>query len=57
MKGYYDIVGDGGSNVLGQVDAQQQSLVRSLSQGRASFSMEFLKYDLAPPSTLEEMLR
>jgi elongation factor G len=30
--------------------------VRSLSQGRATYSMEPLKYDLAPPSTLEEML-
>jgi elongation factor G len=30
--------------------------VRSLSQGRASYSMEPLKYDLAPPSVLEEML-
>ncbi len=29
--------------------------VRSLSQGRASYSMEPLKYDLAPASTLEEM--
>jgi elongation factor G len=32
------------------------SHVRSLSQGRASFSMEPLKYDLAPRSVLEEML-
>lgn len=32
------------------------SHVRSLSQGRASFSMEPLKYDLAPPSVMEEML-
>ena len=32
MKGYYDIVGDGGSNVLEQVDAQQQSLDRSLAE-------------------------
>ncbi len=31
--------------------------VRSLSQGRASYSMEPLKYDLAPPSVLEEMMR
>ncbi|MFG0295157.1 MAG: elongation factor G [Maioricimonas sp. JB045] len=31
------------------------TLVRSLSQGRASYSMEPLKYDLAPPSVLEEM--
>jgi elongation factor G len=31
--------------------------VRSLSQGRASYSMEPLKYDLAPPSVLEEMLK
>jgi len=30
--------------------------VRSLSQGRASYSMEPLKYDFAPPSTLEEMM-
>jgi elongation factor G len=30
--------------------------VRSLSQGRASYSMEPLKYDLAPKSVLEEML-
>lgn len=30
--------------------------VRSLSQGRASYSMEPLKYDLAPPSVLEEMM-
>jgi elongation factor G len=33
------------------------SHVRSLSQGRASFSMEPLKYDLAPQSVLDEMLR
>jgi len=32
------------------------SHVRSLSQGRASFSMEPLKYDLAPQSVLNEML-
>ncbi|MEZ6066983.1 MAG: hypothetical protein R3B90_15065 [Planctomycetaceae bacterium] len=30
--------------------------VRSLSQGRASYSMEPLKYDLAPTSVLKEML-
>jgi len=30
--------------------------VRSLSQGRASYSMEPLKYDLAPPSVLDEMM-
>jgi elongation factor G len=30
--------------------------VRSLSQGRASYSMEPLKYDLAPPDVLAEML-
>ncbi|WP_437225155.1 elongation factor G [Planctomicrobium sp. SH661] len=31
------------------------SHVRSLSQGRASYSMEPLKYDLAPQSVLDEM--
>ena len=30
--------------------------IRSLSQGRASYSMEPLKYDLAPPSVLAEMM-
>ena len=30
--------------------------VRSLSQGRASYSMELLKYDAAPPEVLAEML-
>jgi elongation factor G len=30
--------------------------VRSLSQGRASYSMEPLKYDFAPPAVLKEML-
>jgi elongation factor G len=30
--------------------------VRSLSQGRASYSMEFLRYDVAPPEILREML-
>ncbi len=30
--------------------------VRSLSQGRASYSMEFLRYDAAPPDILREML-
>ncbi|MGH7200694.1 MAG: hypothetical protein ACREJB_08830, partial [Planctomycetaceae bacterium] len=30
--------------------------VRSLSQGRASYTMEPLKYDAAPPQVLEEML-
>jgi elongation factor G len=30
--------------------------VRSLSQGRANYSMEPLKYDFAPPSVLQEML-
>ncbi|MCA9109123.1 MAG: elongation factor G [Planctomycetaceae bacterium] len=30
--------------------------VRSLSQGRASYSMEPLKYDLAPKSVLEDMM-
>ncbi|MBT5020598.1 MAG: elongation factor G, partial [Planctomicrobium sp.] len=32
------------------------SHVRSLSQGRASFSMEPMKYDLAPKSVMDEML-
>ncbi len=31
MKGYYDIAGDGGSNILQQVAAQQESVARSLS--------------------------
>ena len=31
MKGYYDIAGDGGSDILQQVAAQQESVVRSLS--------------------------
>ena len=31
MKGYYDIEGDGGSDILQQVAAQQQSIARSLS--------------------------
>lgn len=30
--------------------------VRSLSQGRASYSMEFLRYDTAPPDVLRDML-
>ena len=30
--------------------------VRSLSQGRASYSMEPLKYDFAPQSVLDEMM-
>ena len=30
MKSYHDIVGDGGSNVLAQVEAQQESIARSL---------------------------
>ena len=31
MKGYYDITGDGGSNVVEQVEAQERSIARSLS--------------------------
>ena len=31
MKGYYDIAGDGGSNVLEQVEAQQQKIARNLA--------------------------
>jgi ATP-binding protein involved in chromosome partitioning len=31
MKSYYDIVGDGGSDVVGQVEAQQESIARKLS--------------------------
>ena len=31
MKGYHDIVGDGGSDVLAQVEAQQRSIDRSLA--------------------------
>ena len=31
MKSYYDIVGDGGSDILGQVAAQQERVARSLS--------------------------
>ncbi|MCH7706869.1 MAG: P-loop NTPase [Myxococcales bacterium] len=31
MKGYYDIVGDGGSDILEQVEAQQASISRNLS--------------------------
>ena len=31
MKGYFDIAGDGGSNILQQVAAQQESVARSLS--------------------------
>ncbi len=34
MKGYHDIVGDGGSDVLGQVQAQQESVARSLADVR-----------------------
>ncbi len=34
MKGYHDSVGDGGSDVLGQVQAQEQSMARSLSAVR-----------------------
>lgn len=30
MKSYHDIVGDGGSNVVAQVEAQQESIARSL---------------------------
>jgi elongation factor G len=30
--------------------------VRSMSQGRASYSMEPLRYDAAPPQVLREML-
>jgi ATP-binding protein involved in chromosome partitioning len=31
VKGYYDIAGDGGSDILQQVEAQQESIARSLS--------------------------
>jgi len=31
MKSYYDIVGDGGSDIVGQVEAQQESIARNLS--------------------------
>jgi ATP-binding protein involved in chromosome partitioning len=31
VKGYYDIEGDGGSDILAQVEAQQESMARSLS--------------------------
>lgn len=31
MKSYHDIVGDGGSDVLGQVQAQQETIARSLA--------------------------
>ncbi len=31
MKGYYDITGDGGSNVLEQVEAQQKKIARRLT--------------------------
>ncbi len=31
LKGYYDILGDGGSNVLAQVDAQQARIAQNLS--------------------------
>ena len=34
MKGYHDIAGDGGSDVLGQVQAQQQSMAGSLAAVR-----------------------
>jgi len=34
VKGYYDIVGDGGSNVMEQVEVQQQELARNLSEVR-----------------------
>ena len=34
MKGYHDIVGDGGSDVLAQVQAQQESVERSLAAVR-----------------------
>ena len=56
-----------GSEIRGHLTALQaevplanmfgySSHVRSLSQGRASFSMEPLKYDVAPQSVLNEML-
>ncbi len=31
MKGYFDVVGDGGSDVLGQVEAQQERVDRGLA--------------------------
>ncbi len=31
MKSYHDIAGDGGSDILQQVAAQQESVARSLS--------------------------
>ncbi len=31
MKSYYDIVGDGGSDIVGQGEAQQESIAKSLS--------------------------
>lgn len=31
MKGYYDIVGDGGSHIVEQVEAQQETIARRLS--------------------------
>jgi len=34
MKSYYDVTGDGGSNVLAQVEAQERSIARSLSRVR-----------------------
>ncbi len=34
LKGYYVILGDGGSNVLEQVDAQQKRMAQSLSEVR-----------------------
>ena len=34
MKGYYDIAGDGGSDVLAQVQAQDESVARSLADVR-----------------------
>lgn len=56
-----------GSEIRGHLTALQaevslakmfgySSHVRSLSQGRASFSMEPMKYDLAPQSVMDEML-
>ena len=32
MKSYYDVTGDGGSNVLEQVEARERSIVQSLSR-------------------------
>ena len=51
MKSYHDIVGDGGSDVLEQVRAQEESVARSLAGVRNLVAIRLRELGSTPPDS------